>query len=169
METHSKYCWECVFCSFSVFFRAAPVAHGSSQARDQIGAVAAGLHRSHSWSFNPLSEARDWICVLMDTSWVRHHWAMMELSEIVKVTSLCPQIGMWVWCWGYCLSISLDTNHVPRAHLWDSGLSWLFWAARQAPSRMERSTQKPGSPPPQAGSYFSEGGLRDFSNILGVR
>ena len=35
---------------FSLFFlfRAAPVAHGSSQARCQIGAVAAGLHHSHS-------------------------------------------------------------------------------------------------------------------------
>ena len=29
-------------------FRATPVAHGSSQARSQIGAVAAGLHHSHS-------------------------------------------------------------------------------------------------------------------------
>ena len=33
-----------VFC----LFRAAPVAYGGSQARGQIGAVAAGLHHSHS-------------------------------------------------------------------------------------------------------------------------
>ena len=36
--------------SLSLFFRfrAAPVAHGSSQARGRIGAVAASLHHSHS-------------------------------------------------------------------------------------------------------------------------
>ena len=37
------------------------------------------LHRSsrHCWILNPRSEARDWTCVPMDTSWVRHLWAMM--------------------------------------------------------------------------------------------
>ena len=33
-----------IFC----FFRAAPMAYGSSQARGRIGAVAAGLHHSHN-------------------------------------------------------------------------------------------------------------------------
>ena len=33
---------------FFCLFRAAPVAHGGSQARGQIGAVATGLHHSHS-------------------------------------------------------------------------------------------------------------------------
>ena len=33
---------------FFLLFRAAPVAHGSSQARGLIGAAAAGLHHSHS-------------------------------------------------------------------------------------------------------------------------
>ena len=38
----------------------APTAYGSSQARVQIGAVAAGLHHSHGNAqiLNPLSEAR---------------------------------------------------------------------------------------------------------------
>ena len=35
------------FCFFA-FFRAAPAAYGGSQARGQIGAVATGLHQSHS-------------------------------------------------------------------------------------------------------------------------
>ena len=35
------------FCLFA-FSRAAPVAHGGSQARGPIGATAAGLHLSHS-------------------------------------------------------------------------------------------------------------------------
>ena len=37
-----------IFISFFVFFRAIPAAYGGSQARGPIGAVASGLHRSHS-------------------------------------------------------------------------------------------------------------------------
>ena len=36
------------FCCCCCLFRAAPVAYGGSQARGQIGAIAAGLHHSHS-------------------------------------------------------------------------------------------------------------------------
>ena len=36
------------FFGLSVFFRAAPAAHGGSQARGPIGDVASGLHQSHS-------------------------------------------------------------------------------------------------------------------------
>ena len=79
------------FVVFFLLLRAAPVAHGSSQARGRIRAVVAGLHHSHSsaksWAFdqnhssqqcrilNPLSEARDWTCILMDTRWIYYHWA----------------------------------------------------------------------------------------------
>ena len=38
----------CVHVCVCVFFRATPTAHGDSQARGQIRAVAAGLHHSHS-------------------------------------------------------------------------------------------------------------------------
>ena len=72
---------------FFFFFRAAPTAYGISQARGEIGAEAAGyttatathdmrcvcnLHHS-SWQqqiLNPLIKARDWTCILMDTSCV---------------------------------------------------------------------------------------------------
>ena len=37
-----------IYFLFVCFFRAAPVAYGSSQARGQIGAATAGLHHSHS-------------------------------------------------------------------------------------------------------------------------
>ena len=69
-------------------FRAAPTAYGSSRARGQIKGGAAGLRQSHSsgiqvlsdlhhssrqqWILNPLSEARDSTCILMDTSWVHY-------------------------------------------------------------------------------------------------
>ena len=70
------------------FFRAMLVAHESSQARRWIRAAAAGLCHSHSnagsilhasavyaaachkdgfWILNPLSKARDWTSILMDT------------------------------------------------------------------------------------------------------
>ena len=53
---------------FRLLSRAAPAAQGGSQARDTIGAVAAGLHHSPQQCqiLNPLSEARDPACVLMD-------------------------------------------------------------------------------------------------------
>ena len=37
-----------LFCFVALFFRAAPVAYGDSQARGLIRAIAAGLHHSHS-------------------------------------------------------------------------------------------------------------------------
>ena len=45
------------------------------------------LHYSlrQRWIFNPLSEVRDWICFLMNTSWVRYCWAR-------KGTLICSRI-----------------------------------------------------------------------------
>ena len=60
-------------CLSACLFRATPVAYGSCHAKGQIRAAAAGLHHSRSNTgslLNPVSEARDQICVLMDTSWV---------------------------------------------------------------------------------------------------
>ena len=82
-----------IFCGCCLSFRATLVAYGGSQARSQIGAVAAGLSHSHSnagsephlppppqltatWILNPLSKARDWTGIFMDASWVQNHWAM---------------------------------------------------------------------------------------------
>ena len=47
--------YSCIYFCLFAFSRAAPVAYGGSQARDLIGAVAAGLHQSHS---NTRSEPR---------------------------------------------------------------------------------------------------------------
>ena len=63
-------------------FRPAPAAHGPSQVKNPVVAIAAGLHQSHScigdlqhssrqrWVPNSLSEARDRTRLLMDTSWI---------------------------------------------------------------------------------------------------
>ena len=72
------------------------MAHGGSQARSQIGAIASPLayttatampdlshvHNLHHSSqqhqiLNPLSKARDQTCILMDASQVRFHLATM--------------------------------------------------------------------------------------------
>ena len=67
-------------CFLHAFFRAAPAAHGGSQARGPTGAAAASLHHSHARSEprsvtyntaahgNGVSEARDRTRILMDTS-----------------------------------------------------------------------------------------------------
>ena len=87
IKRHSK-----LFLFFPRLSRATPIAYASSQARGGIGAVAAGLHHSHSnrgsetrlgptpqqrQILNPLGEVRDWTHVLMDTSRVCYHWAAM--------------------------------------------------------------------------------------------
>ena len=49
MSTSTSLFFLCLFvCLFFAFLRATPAAHGGSQARAQIGAVATGLHHSHS-------------------------------------------------------------------------------------------------------------------------
>ena len=85
---------------FIWLFRATPLAHGSSQARGQIGAIAAGLYHSHSNSrsmphlqpapqspqcqiLNPLSKAKDQTCVLMDTGQIHFHWATTGTSPLL--------------------------------------------------------------------------------------
>ena len=78
-----------IFLSFCLI-GAVPVAYGGSQARGLIEAVAASLHQSHSKTrselrlrlyhssqqcqiLNPLSEARDWTCILMVPSQIHFH------------------------------------------------------------------------------------------------
>ena len=91
-----------VFLSFFVIVAiswAASAAYGSSQATGGIGAIATGLHQSHSnagsshvctlhhssWHrqiLNPLSKARDRTHVLMDTIRFVNHQAMMGTPRI---------------------------------------------------------------------------------------
>ena len=93
MRTDPTYAFQIYLfvCLFIFCFRATSAEYGSSQASDQIGAVAAGLatatatatqdpshfcdlHQSSEehWILNPLSKARDWIHILMDTNWVHY-------------------------------------------------------------------------------------------------
>ena len=83
------------FFLFVCLFRASPEVYGSFQARDRIGAGAAGLHHSHGnsgsersldlyhssrqhWILNARSKARFQTYIFVDTSWVlnllSHKW-----------------------------------------------------------------------------------------------
>ena len=88
---------------FFIFFKAAPVAYGRSQARGQVGAAAAGLHRNSQQHqiLNPLSEARDGTHLHMDASQMHFYCATMgipngphrvsklSLSHILCIILLC--------------------------------------------------------------------------------
>ena len=97
------------------------VAYGSSQARSWMGDAAAFLHDSHSnsgsnpifdlyhsswqrWILNSMSEARDWTCVLMDTSWICFHWA----------TTGTPETGQFRW-WASPSSFGVHTLSRPTS------------------------------------------------------
>ena len=71
-----------IFIDLFSLFRAATAAYGSSQARGQIGAIAAGLHHSHSNAIpSALSEARDRTCILTDTSQIHSTAPGQELPH----------------------------------------------------------------------------------------
>ena len=49
----------------------------------QIWDASCDLHY-RSWQcriLNPLSKAKDWTCILVDTSWVRYYWATMGTAN----------------------------------------------------------------------------------------
>ena len=92
-----------VFC----LYRGAPLAHGGSQVRGPIGAVAAGLHQSHSHAgFEPRLRPTPQLTAtpdlqpteggqglnhnLMVPSWIRFHWA----------TTGSPALVFWYTKWG---------------------------------------------------------------------
>ena len=73
------------------------MAYGGSRTKGTIGAVALGLptpdpshicdlhHRSwQHWILNPLSEARDWTCILMDPSQIQELWEFAYLNTVLK-------------------------------------------------------------------------------------
>ena len=92
---------------FLLFLGPHLLAHGNSQARGWIGAVATAtrdpsgicdLHHSSRQGqiLNPLSEARNRTCILMDTSLVHYLWAMTGTPWFAEV--LNNGVGSeWMW------------------------------------------------------------------------
>ena len=94
-------------------FRAVPAACGGSQARGWIRGLAASLHHSHSnarpqphlrptphsgqhWILNTLSEARDWTCILMNTSQIHFCWATMGTPHFFFLL-----VNVILWCYRF--------------------------------------------------------------------
>ena len=80
-----KFCRTFYFLLFFFFdlFRATPEAYGGSQARGPIRTYTTAIATpdpyttAHgTWILNPLGKARDWTCILMDTSHIRFPWSM---------------------------------------------------------------------------------------------
>ena len=85
---------------------ATPVTYGSSQASDQIGAVPASLHHSHSntrfdmhlqptpqlMATPALTQIRDGTHILKYISQVHYHWAMMGKPLKSSFSKLSPSV-----------------------------------------------------------------------------
>ena len=84
---------------FFFFFKAASLAYGSSQTRDQIGAVAFGLYHSsqQGWILNPLSETRDQNCILIHASQIHFCWAMTGTPKSYASIDLLKTDGWYGW------------------------------------------------------------------------
>ena len=143
---------------FSPFclFRAALTAFGNSQARGRIGVTAACLHHSHSnpdpshicdphhsswqrWILSPLSKVWDRSCILLDSSWVRYHWATVGTPSFILLCThacFCAQVillrNRWLartfWIEGGIHSKML----VQKGVFLENSLIFLFQALHQA-------------------------------------
>ena len=112
-----------IFFFFGLFFRATHTAHGGSQTRGWITAVAYitayTTDTPRLWptpqlttsTLNPLSEARDWACTLMDASQIRfhrattgtpssHYFFLLLLPTVLPCTFLLLKVHILEWiCW----------------------------------------------------------------------
>ena len=97
-------------------FRATPVAYGSSQARSQIRAAAAGLHHSSQQPriLNPLREARDGTHILMVTSQVCYRRVTRGAPQWFKCK--CAEKKAQLLWWKNCRSKPILS--------WSEGCRW---------------------------------------------
>ena len=119
----SIYCWRMSLvnmiiiilpCMVFWLFRATPAAYESFQARGPIRATVAGLRHSHSnvgskpcltlhhssWQcqiLNPLREARDWTCVLIDASWIRFCWELPSCCFCIVQGQTTETLFIWTF------------------------------------------------------------------------
>ena len=102
---------------FILLFRAALTAHGGSQARGRIGAVADDLHHSSQQCriLNPLSKARDWTCNLMLLSWISFSCATTgtPISYFLKIFfNIGDKITFILWQSQKNLNVKIFSAHL---------------------------------------------------------
>ena len=108
------------------FLEPYPLAYGGSQARGLIGAIAAGLHHSHSNTSDPSH-----VCHLCHSSW--QHWILNPLIEARGWThNLMVPTGNHFHCatTGTPVRIYLNTQKNSRKFknsLWVQAGPWLLW------------------------------------------
>ena len=123
-----------IYFDYYYLFRAAPVAYGSSWARGGIGAIAVGhgsvasrmcdLHHS-SWQhqiLNPLNEARDWMHILMDTSWILNllsHNRNFKNAIFKMLYIFYPKVLL-------IINSSFNCTGICIVNIWFSEISWDF-------------------------------------------
>ena len=151
-------------CTFFCLFRAAPTAHGGSQARHPIRATAAGLQHSHShagsephethtthssrqcWILNLLSEARDQTCFLMDTGRIYLHCNTTASPATFSFDSaFCHKKSFsWSSLVAQCVKdpvlspLQLGCNHWPR----NFHMLWV-WKEKKKKKRLRNPSLKP--------------------------
>ena len=71
------------------------LAYTTTIARPDPSRICDLYHSSWQWRIlNPLREARDWTYILMDTSWVRYHWATMGMPPNPQVFNRLTNIEL---------------------------------------------------------------------------
>ena len=106
---------------FWSFFRATPVTYGGSQARGQMGAVAAGLHHCSEQRriLNPLSESRDrtassWILVGSLTAEPRWEFLPVDILKTERNVGRKSQISIYtdkLW-WHHLVILCYWAQHI---------------------------------------------------------
>ena len=81
-----------------LFFRATSMAYGSSQAESNRSCSCQPQSQQQG-TLDQLSGARDWTLILLDTTWVHHHWIWTLKAVFCKTTSnfLVENLKLAIW------------------------------------------------------------------------
>ena len=98
--------------------------HMHSQARGWIGAAAVTYSSQRCQILNPLSEARDWTCILMDTSWVCNLLSHSGNSQIKFLETFMYRFSRepkFSFLWDKCPGVQLLGHMATACSVFQSG------------------------------------------------
>ena len=99
-------------------------AYATATATPDLSHVCNLYHSSwECWIPHPLSQARDWTRILMDTSWVQHHWATMGTPQINRFLAQgCSSMASVLILYSYhLLAQKLKKKLCNLCHTWMRG------------------------------------------------